>query len=97
MASEDDIKKTALLARIQTTPEELEQLITDVQKILTYVEELNEVNVENAEPMSHVHGSTNIFRNDVSKSTMTPEEGLSNAPDRRDTFFRVPLIIGQED
>jgi aspartyl-tRNA(Asn)/glutamyl-tRNA(Gln) amidotransferase subunit C len=45
--------------------------------------------------MSHVHGSKNIFREDVVEPSMPTEEGLSNAPDRSGRFFRVPIIIEQ--
>ena len=58
---------------------------------------VDEVDVGNVEPMSHVHGSVNIFREDQVIHSLTTEQGLQNAPDRQETSFKVPLVIESEE
>lgn len=89
--------QVARLARLQIDENRVEAVTTEFNSIVEYIRVLERVNVDDVEPMSHVHGSVNVFRDDAVVHTITVEQGLQNAPDRSDTSFRVPLVIGQTD
>ena len=93
MIGKDDILKIARLANLLVSEQEGEVLTTDLNAILGYVKKLDEIDVSSVEPMSHVHGSVNIFRQDEAQPSMDPEEGLRNVPDRSGRFIRVPIIV----
>lgn len=88
-----DVEKIAELARLKFDDAELEGLTTEMNTILRYMEKLNELNTDNVEPLSHPNESTNVFREDQLKESVTTEDALKNAPDKDDKFFKVPKVI----
>lgn len=94
--NEEDVKKLAHLARLQIDPSELAAAGEKIGSILSYVKQLDKINVEGVAPMAHVHGSQNVFRADAAQPSMAVEEALLNAPDKSGRFIRVPIIIEQE-
>lgn len=93
MATKDEVRQVAQLARLSVDENRLESVTHEFNAILEYVKTLEAVDVDSVEPMSHVHGSVNIFRDDAVIHTLTHEQGLRNAPDRFENCFRVPLVI----
>lgn len=93
MATKDEVRQVALLARLSVDEGRLESVTHEFNAILEYVKTLEAVDVDSVEPMSHVHGSVNVFRDDAVMHTLTVEQGLRNAPDRDECSFRVPLVI----
>ena len=89
----DEVKYVANLARLAITEEEAEKLTNDLDAIISFAEELNELDTENVEPTSHVLDMKNIFREDVSKPGLPVEEVLKNAPDHENGQIKVPAII----
>ena len=89
----DEVKHVANLARLAITEEEAEKLTNDLDAIISFAEELNELDTENIEPTSHVLDMKNIFREDVSKPGLPVEEVLKNAPDHENGQIKVPAII----
>ncbi len=83
----------ARLARIALTPEEAVRLERDLETILAYISQLNEVDTEGVEPTSHVLPMSNVFREDRVEPCLPVEEAFADAPDRSGTFFRVPRVI----
>ncbi len=92
-----EVLKIADLAKLHFSEEELDAFIPQFERILEYVEQLKEVNVENIEPTSHVSLSSDferhIFREDEVRASLPVEESLSNAPDPGSGHFRVPKVI----
>ena len=97
MLTNDDIQKIVALARLVAKPDELERLTTDINAILEYVGQLERLDVSEVEPTSHVHGITNVMREDALAPTMLQKDAFQNAPDTSDSFFRVPLIIDSQE
>ena len=87
------INKIARLSRIKLDDKESEDYIKDLNSILDWVEQLNEVNTENVEPLSNISSSILPKREDVSKDTNTSDEILENAPDKLEGFFAVPKVV----
>jgi aspartyl-tRNA(Asn)/glutamyl-tRNA(Gln) amidotransferase subunit C len=93
MKSVQDIQKVAELARLKLTPAEAEKLSLELPPIMGYVAKLQQLDVANVEPLSHVQGLHNVMREDQTEACLPLEEGLKNAPDRSGRFFRTPLIV----
>ena len=91
-----DVEHIAELARLKFKDEELENFTFQLNEILAYMEQLNELDTQNVEPLSHPVEGSNVFREDEVKPSIDREEALKNAPSRDDEFFRVPKVIGGE-
>ena len=87
------INKIARLSRIKLDDKESEDYINDLNSILDWVEQLNEVNTENVEPLSNISSSILPKRDDVSNDTNSSKEILENAPDKLEGFFAVPKVV----
>jgi aspartyl-tRNA(Asn)/glutamyl-tRNA(Gln) amidotransferase subunit C len=90
-----DVEHVASLARLSFSEEEKKKLTSQLNEILEYMEQLNQLDTTNVEPLSHVIELSNVFREDELKPTLTREEALRNAPAKTEKFFRVPKVIGE--
>jgi aspartyl-tRNA(Asn)/glutamyl-tRNA(Gln) amidotransferase subunit C len=89
------VARIARLARIKVLPEEAETLAADLSRILAFVEQLNEVDCANVEPMSGGGGRTMKMRRraDVVTEPDLQEKVLANAPEAHDGYFAVPKVV----
>lgn len=87
------LHKIAHLARLEIKPEEEAELIKGLGEVLNWMEELTGVDTEGVEPLTHITGETNVWREDVPKNDLTREEGLELAPQRTDLYVKVPKVI----
>ena len=81
------IENLAGLARLHFTQEEKVEIKSDLQRMITFIDKLNELNTEGVEPVLHMSDGSNVFREDVVQGSVTREEGLKNAPDTDGVFF----------
>lgn len=88
-----DIKQVARLARLHLTPEEIKFFEGQVGNILSFIDQLKEVNVEGVGPTSHPLSLSNVFREDVVVPSLSIEPFLAKSPRARGRFFEVPKII----
>ena len=91
----EEVEHVARLARLALSEEEKEQMRSQLDRILGYIEKLSQLDTSAVEPTSHVIPMTNVFRDDALVPSLPREEALGNAPDRREGFFQVPRIIEQ--
>lgn len=87
------INKIARLSRIKLKDRESEDYIKDLNSILDWVEQLNEVNTDNVEPLSNISSSVLPRRNDISNDINSSEEILENSPEKLEGFFVVPKVV----
>ncbi|MDI9848149.1 Asp-tRNA(Asn)/Glu-tRNA(Gln) amidotransferase subunit GatC [Rhodoblastus sp. 17X3] len=87
------VRRIAHLARIRVSEEEAPYLQNEINSILSFVEELNAVDVEGVEPMTSVLPMTMKKRVDVVSDGEIVDKVLANAPAREDGFFVVPKVI----
>lgn len=88
-----DVEHVALLGRLALGPEEIEQYTEQLQDIVAYAEKIQELPLDDVEPMSHAVRITNVMREgDRVGKMLTNEEALANAPDRVDPYYRVPKV-----
>ncbi|MEH7545556.1 Asp-tRNA(Asn)/Glu-tRNA(Gln) amidotransferase subunit GatC [Neobacillus vireti] len=93
--STDEVKHVANLARLAVTEEEVEKFTKQLDKIITFAEQLNELDTENVKPTYHVLDMKNVLREDVSQKGLPREEVLKNAPEHQDGQIKVPSILGE--
>lgn len=89
----EQVKHVANLARLAITEEEANDFKTQLDAIITYAEQLNELNTDHIEPTTHVLKMKNVLREDEPKQGLPIEEVVKNAPDSKDGHIRVPSII----
>ncbi|MEM9477137.1 MAG: Asp-tRNA(Asn)/Glu-tRNA(Gln) amidotransferase subunit GatC [Pseudomonadota bacterium] len=89
----DTARRVAKLARIKVEDEDLPALAGEFNTILGFIEQLNEVDVENVEPMTSVTPMRLKRREDVVADGGMADTVLSNAPDAREGFFAVPKVV----
>jgi len=92
--TKEDVHYMANLARLQLKDAEAEGLKEDMNKILGYIETLNELDTSNVAPLEHVTEITATnFRKDEAKEPLSHDDALKNAPDADSDYFRVPKVI----
>ena len=92
--SDETIEYVGILAKLELSGEEKEEAKADMEKMLDYIDTLNELDTTGIEPMSHVFPVNNVFREDVVTNGDGREETLVNAPQRKEDSFEVPRTIG---
>jgi aspartyl-tRNA(Asn)/glutamyl-tRNA(Gln) amidotransferase subunit C len=93
MITRADVEHVAELARFELTAAEKEQFIAQLNSILTYIEQLGDLNTAGVEPTSHVLPMSNVFRDDEVRPSLDRDQVLQNAPQESHFFFKVPRII----
>ena len=92
--SDETIEYVGILAKLELSDTEKEAAKADMEKMLDYIDTLNELDTSGIEPMSHVFPVNNVFREDVVTNSDGREETLANAPQRKEDTFEVPRTIG---
>ena len=87
------VEKLAYLSRLQFNESEKAEIKNDLQRMIGFVEKLNELNLDGVEPLMHMSEEMNVLREDEIKGSVSPEEALKNAPLHDDQFFKVPKVI----
>ena len=91
---QDTVEKIAHLARLELTGEEKQDMIKDMNKILDFMDKLNEIDTTGVEPLVYMTGEVNALREDVIKHEISHEEALLNAPKQDGEHFLVAKVIG---
>ena len=92
-AEDFNLDHVANLARINLTPEEKTRFASQLGDVLTYIAQLNEVNVDGVEPTAHAFPVVNVWADDVPEAGLSVEDALRNAPEKRDNMFVVPKVV----
>lgn len=88
-----EVEHVARLARLDVSPAEREELTRQMNRILQYMEKLNELDTTGVPPTAHVIDLENAFRNDVVERSLPRDASLENAPESNGAEFVVPRII----
>ncbi len=87
------IENLAHLARLRFDEKEKESVKKDLQNMIAFVEQLNEIDTTGVEPLLHMSDTVNVLRDDVVKGSVSRAEALRNAPLKDEEFFKVPTVI----
>ncbi|GEN53720.1 Asp-tRNA(Asn)/Glu-tRNA(Gln) amidotransferase subunit GatC [Halobacillus litoralis] len=91
--SKEEVKHVANLARLAITEEEATTFTKQLDDIITYAEQLNELDTTGVEPTTHVLDLKNVMRKDEPKKWISQDDALKNAPDKQDGQFKVPSVL----
>ena len=89
----EEVQRVAVLARLRLTPKEQSSLTDELDRILGYMDKLNQLDTADVDLFSHAANITNTLREDRVTNRPNADALLANAPDRDGTFFKVPKII----
>ncbi len=89
----DEVRKIAILSRIKVDENELEALSGELSGILDWIEQLQQVDVDNVEPLASVVELTQPMRADVITDGNKQDKILANAPEAMDGYFTVPKVV----
>ena len=89
----EEVEHVARLARLDVSAEEIEELTHQINRILLYMEKLNELDTTGVAPTSHAIDLYNAFREDVVQPSLPRDESLRNAPESNEAEFVVPRVI----
>ena len=93
--SSDEVKKVAQLARLELNESEIQQHAEQLEKILTYIKQLEKINTKNIPCTTRAIEVVNVLRKDLKKDFENSDELLDLAPSRENKFFKVPKIINE--
>jgi len=91
--TKQEVEYVARLARLELSEQEKETLTDQLSNILTYVEQLNELDTKGVEPTSHVLDINNVMREDEPEASLPQDRALANGPDKSSGHYKVPKII----
>ena len=90
-----DVAYIAELAKLRFSDDEMLTMTSELNNILHYIEQLNEIDTDGVLPLSSIHDPVNVLREDVELPALSSVQVLQNAPDKQDRFFKVPKVIGK--
>ena len=91
--SDETIEYVGILAKLELNDQEKEEAKKNMERMLDYIDQLNELDTTGIEPMSHIFPVTNVFREDVVTNGDEHEQTLANAPEAKDGAFKVPKTV----
>ena len=91
--TEETVDRIAELSKLEFNAAEKQVLVGDMNKILTFMEKLNEMDTEGVEPLIYMTDEVNALRKDEVKHDVSHEEALKNAPKKDSDYFRVPKVL----
>ena len=87
------VEKLAHLSRLRFTEKEKEEIKKDLQRMIGFVEKLDELDLDGIEPLLFMSEEVNVLREDEIKGSISREQAFKNAPLHDDQFFKVPKVI----
>jgi aspartyl-tRNA(Asn)/glutamyl-tRNA(Gln) amidotransferase subunit C len=87
------VDRLSNLAKLEFTEQGKLEIQKDLEKIISFVEKLNEVDTTGIEPLVYMNEDMNVVRNDIANQFITKEEALKNAPQKDSDYFKVPKVI----
>ena len=91
--TEEIVDHIAHLSRLEFEGEQKVAITADLEKIISFMEKLSEVNTDNVEPLIYMTNEYNNLREDIPAVSITQNEGLKNAPKKDSDYFRIPKVL----
>ena len=86
----DDLSR---LAKLNFDEQTIEEMKSDLEKILGFIDKLSEIDTEGVEPLIYLSDEVNILRADEIEEEVTQEQALKNAPNKDSDYFKVPTVL----
>jgi len=91
----EEVDRIASLAKLEFSGSEKDQILSDMNNMLEFVEKLQEVNTDGVAPLIHITDEVNVLREDDAKLVIQQKEALKNAPQKDSTYFKIPKVLDQ--
>lgn len=91
--NEKVVKEVAHLARLEFDEEKLEKIKSDMNRMIGFVNKLNELNTDQIDPLIYMSEEINVLREDLVVQEITQKEALKNAPKKDSDYFKAPKVI----
>lgn len=91
--TDEIVDHIAHLSRLEFKGQEKDAIKTDMEKIITFMDKLSELETEHVEPLIFMSNEVNRLREDEPEVTITHEEALRNAPKKDSDYFRIPKVL----
>ena len=89
-----DIHAIAELARLRFSDEQANVFLQELEKIISSMSVINNIDMSAVEPMTSITAQENIMRDDVAGETVSTSDALRNAPKKNEAFIKVPKVLG---
>ncbi len=89
----ETVDKIAHLARLEFENEAKQEIIKDMNNMLSFIDKLNELDTQNIEPLIYMSDEVNVLREDDVKHEITQDEALKHAPKKDSDYFKVPKVL----
>ncbi len=89
----EDLQNVAVLSRLAIAEDKADGYIAQMDAILSYMDNLSEINTDAVKPTTYALPMENVFREDVVKPSLDRELALSNAPLKEGGYFKVPRVL----
>ena len=90
------VEEVAHLARLEFDEAGKVEILNDMNRMLAFVDKLNEMDTTDLEPLIYMTDERNVMREDEPKQTLTQKEALQNAPKKDSDYFKVPKVIDNQ-
>lgn len=87
------VERIAHLSRLNFDEGAKDKLTSELNVILDWIDQLNEVDTEGIEPLTNMSAEMNVLREDEAKNEISHEDALKNAPKKDSNYFRVPKVL----
>lgn len=91
--NENTIREIAHLARLEFENKDMEKMKEDMNRMLGFVNKLNELDTEGVEPLIYMNDEVNVLREDEVKQEISQKDALKNAPKKDSDYFKAPKVI----
>lgn len=91
------IDKLARLSKLEFEVDDKQKFKGDLERMLDFVEKLNEVDTDGVKPLIHVNPERNVYRADRVSEELSQEEALKNSPEHDSFYFKVPKVVENKD
>lgn len=95
--NKETVEKLAHLSRLEFSEEEKQAMVTDMDKILAFIDKISELDLKDVEPLVYLTEEGNVLRKDEVVTEVSKDEALKNAPDKDTDYFRVPKVMRREE
>lgn len=87
------IERIAELSKLSLSVEQKDDIINQLTNIISSIDVINSLDLDDIEPLEHIVDLPDIFREDCIKDSLYIEDTLKNAPQKNETFFKVPKVL----
>lgn len=90
------VDKIAKLSKLKFNEEEGNLILNDMNKMLEFIDQLNELDTKDIDPLIHMSDEVNKLRNDINQELTSQKEALKNSPEKDSTYFKLPKVLDKK-